>query len=130
MKEDLLWGLNGAKQGVVAGASVAFEKGSEVLNHAGAATKEGLDWTAESMKYGANVMLEVGKDSVSAVKQKMSEVSITDTAAMAAEKAKIAGGFVLASGASGLSYMNSKIDEHEKLAYAKQQAAEGARLAA
>ena len=83
---------------------------------------------------GAGAIYEVGCDAGNTVKTKLDESGIT-------EKAKMAGGYVYATGEaaattvigagqSGVSAINAKIEENPTLANMKKQAADGANQAA
>ena len=70
------------------------------------------------------------KSGASAAKGKLDETGVTDGAmiagGMVAVSAKAAGGYVYEKGATGLSFVNDKIEENPTLAGAKTKAAEGA----
>lgn len=123
-------GLSTAKDGVAAGANIAVQKSSEAVNFVGNQTLETMDWTAENMKKGAGHIYEASYSTGSALRDKLDETGVTDRASQAAESAKVAGGYVLATGAAGVSFVNSKIDENETLSNIKSTASQGAQQAA
>ena len=83
---------------------------------------------------GAGAIYEVGADAGSAIKGKLDETGITDSAVAASgyvyEKGATAATVVVGAGSSGLAAVNAKIEENETLANMKAQAAEKANTAA
>ena len=86
-KAGIVTGASYAKDTVSAGAGVAMQKTLEAAETTAEYTKYGLDQAAEKTKLGAGVVYEVGCDAGSAVKSKLDETGITDTA-------KVAGSYV------------------------------------